>query len=272
MILHQMKAHRFLRPLPLLASVLILAAPVISPAFAQTQATVLPDDASKFPPLNQLPGKPPPYVWDGLAGLWSRRHNTWKATATNDAGSVVFLGDSITQGWNTLARDFPKLKVANRGISGDISSGVLYRLKADVLSLNPVAVILLIGTNDLGDGEDADDVAGNIKLILQAIQAGNPKIKVIVCKTMPRAERDGAEFKPVYAGKIQRVNSLVEDFVKTQPEFAICDTWGAFADDKGNPNPGEFNPDHLHLNPAGYEVWRKTLDPVLVKMNLETAH
>src|ERR1035441_4233447 len=89
------------------------------------------------------------------------------------SGGVV-LGDSITEGWKTLANDFPKMKVANRGIGGDITSGVLYRLKADVLSLNPAAIVLLIGTNDVGDGADADDVAANIKLILLAIKSFNP--------------------------------------------------------------------------------------------------
>ena len=221
-------------------------------------------DVSQFPSLDKLPGRVPSHVWNGLAGVWSRDHARWAATATNDAGAVVFLGDSITEGWRTLATDFPNLKVANRGIGGDITSGVLYRLKADVLSLNPSAIVLLIGTNDVGDGADAEDVAANIRLILQAIKDFNPNLKVIVCKIMPRSERDG----PIYAEKIQKANSLVEQFVKGEPNFAICDTWGIFADAQGNPNPADFNTDHLHLNAAGYAVWKTALDPVIAKLNL----
>jgi len=229
-----------------------------------TNGPVLPADASLFPPLNQLPGKAPRQVWNGLAGAWAGAHARWVATATNDVGAVVFLGDSITAGWNTLARDFPNLKVANRGIGGDITGGVLYRLRADVLSLKPAAIILLIGTNDIGNGADPEDVAGNIRLILQAIQENNPNLKVIVCKVMPRSERG----QPIFAETIRKANSLVDEFVKGEPNFAMCDTWGIYADENGNPNPADFNQDRLHLNAAGYAVWKTALAPVMAKLHL----
>jgi lysophospholipase L1-like esterase len=219
-------------------------------------------DASRFPRLDRLPGKVPPRVWNGLAGVWARDHAEWKATASNDVGAVVFLGDSITEGWSTLAQDFPKLKVANRGIGGDITSGVLYRLKADVLSLDPAAIVLLIGTNDVGNGAEGEDVAANIRLILLAIKNYNPKLKVIVCKVMPRSDH------PNFTEKIQKANALVEQFVKSEPNFALCDTWGIYADEKGNPNPVDFRPDHLHLNAAGYAVWKKALEPVIANLHL----
>jgi lysophospholipase L1-like esterase len=249
---------------------LLVATATTAPARAQTTngtaaAADSAADVSKFPSLDNLPGKVPPQVWTGLAGVWARDHARWQATASNDVGAVVFLGDSITEGWSTLAKDFPKLKVANRGIGGDITSGVLYRLKADVLSLNPAAIILLIGTNDVGDGADADDVAENIRLILLAIKSFNPHLKVIVCKVMPRSGPNG----PVYAEKIQKLNSLVEKFVASEPNFAMCDTWGAYADDKGSPNAADFRPDLLHLNAAGYVVWQKALEPVMAKIGLE---
>jgi lysophospholipase L1-like esterase len=264
---------RLCKYLIILSAALFLAAAGINFAGAQntnstTSSPVSSTDVSQFPSLDQLPGKVPSHVWNGLAGVWARDHARWVATVSNDAGAVVFLGDSITEGWQTLANDFPNLKVANRGIGGDITSGVLYRLKADVLSLNPSAIVLLIGTNDLGDGEDPEDVAANIRLILQAIKDYNPNLKVIVCKIMPRSERDGQ----IYAEKIQKANSLVEQFVKGEPNFAICDTWGIFADEKGKPNPVDFNGDHLHLNAAGYAVWKAALDPVIAKLNPGTGN
>jgi len=269
--------RRILTPLAVSCAALLLAGAGSAPARAQTtnNPAVAPDsaaDASQFPSLDKLPGKVPPQVWTGLARAWSGAHARWKATASNDAGAVVFLGDSITEGWGTLARDFPNLKVANRGIGGDITSGVLYRLRADVLSLKPAAIVLLIGTNDAGDGASGEDIAANIQLILLAIKNANPNTKVIFCKVMPRAERErnGTNYTPIYAEKIQKANSLVEQFVKGQPNFAVCDTWGAYADDKGNPNAEDFNADHLHLNAAGYAVWKKALDPVLASLHVET--
>ena len=263
--------RRNLTALALSCAAILLAGAGAVPALAQStnSPALAPDgaaDVSQFPSLDRLPGKVPPHVWNGLAQGWARDHARWKATASNDVGAVVFLGDSITEGWRTLARDFPKLKVANRGIGGDITSGVLYRLKADVLSLKPAAIVLLIGTNDVGDGASGEDVAANIQLILLAIKNTNPKTKVIVCKVMPRADGNVA----IYAEKIQKANSLVEQFVKGQPNFAMCDTWGIYADEKGNPNAADFNPDHLHLNAAGYAVWKTALDPVLASLQVQT--
>lgn len=254
-------------PLALSCAALLLAGAGASLVRAQISNGTAPapdstTDASQFPSLDRLPGKVPPRVWDGLAKVWARDHAKWKATASNDVGAVVFLGDSITEGWSTLARDFPKFKVANRGIGGDITSGVLYRLKADVLSLNPAAIVLLIGTNDVGEGADGEDVAANIRLILRAIKNYNPKLKVIVCKVMPRADHS------IYTEKIQKANSLVEQFVKREPNFALCDTWGIYADEKGNQISADFRPDHLHLNAAGYAVWKKALEPVMANLHL----
>jgi lysophospholipase L1-like esterase len=245
----------------LCASLLLACAGAI-PAHAQN--TNAPADASQFPSLDKLPGKVPSHVWKGLAGVWARDHAKWKLSASNDVGAVVFLGDSITEGWSTLARDFPNIKVADRGIGGDITSGVLYRLDPDVLSLHPSAIVLLIGTNDVGDDANGEDVAANIQLILLAIKQYNPNLKVIVCKIMPREDHNAQVFNQ----KIKKANSLVEQFVKTEPNFAICDTWSIFTDEQSNQIAADFRPDRLHLNTAGYAVWKKALDPLIANLHL----
>src|SRR4051812_11268530 len=83
-----------------------------------------------------------PWMRDNRAWFWSQR-----AAAQ---GSVVFVGDSLTGNWKAEAMKaaFPTLKIANRGIGGDVSRGGLFRLREDVLDLKPRAMVLLIGTND----------------------------------------------------------------------------------------------------------------------------
>jgi lysophospholipase L1-like esterase len=246
---------------------IFLAAIGVNLASAQStnDATTAQADPSAFPSLDQLPGKVPPHVWPGLANAWKHNRDRFRASATNDVGAVVFLGDSITQGWNTLAKDFPNLHVANRGIGGDITSGVLYRLQADVLSLNPSGIVLLIGTNDVGDGANPDDVAANIRLILLAIKNFNPNLKVIVCKIMPTEDgKPGVE-------KIKQANALVEQFVKAEPNFVMCDTFGIYLDEQGHQIAADFKPDHLHPVAAGYVAWKNALDPLITQMNWSNA-
>jgi lysophospholipase L1-like esterase len=247
---------------------LFLATAGVSVAPAQNTNNATPAQADLsllFPSFDQLPGKVPPHVWPGLANAWRGNRTRFKASATNDVGAVVFLGDSITQGWNTLAKDFPNLHVANRGIGGDITSGVLYRLQADVLSLNPSGIVLLIGTNDVGDGATPEDVAANIQLILLAIKNFNPNLKVIVCKIMPTEDgKPGVE-------KIKQANALVEQFVKTEPNFVMCDTFGIYLDEQGHQIAADFKPDHLHPVAAGYVAWKSALDPLIAQLNWSNA-
>src|SRR5438874_413684 len=92
-----------------------------------------------------LPGAGPIRRHDWFRKLWTDRRTAWSARVEQDRNAVVLLGDSITQGWGEdFSAWFPGMKIANRGISGDTSRGVLIRLKEDVLALDPQSVVLLI--------------------------------------------------------------------------------------------------------------------------------
>ena len=131
------------------------------------------------PPPNQMPGAGP--VQSGLwfRGLWQGRRAEWERAKAADQGAVVFFGDSITQGWGSLAQDFPTLKVANRGISGDTTRGLLARIQGDVLDVHPRAVSMLIGTNDLDQGGTPETIAANLKAIVAALHRADPKMPII---------------------------------------------------------------------------------------------
>jgi len=97
-----------------------------------------------------LPGAGPIRRYDWFRNLWNEKRKVWATKTEADQNAVVFLGDSITQGWgDDLGNSFPGLKVANRGISGDTTRGMLIRLNDDVLALRPTGVVMLMGTNDL---------------------------------------------------------------------------------------------------------------------------
>src|SRR5919107_3626071 len=135
----------------LAAAVLVLNAGIL-PARSQ-QATPPVPDAFAIPATDEgLPGTGPIRRYDWFQKLWRDRRSAWAKQREPDRGAVVFLGDSITQGWGGgLGAAFPGVKIANRGISGDTTRGVLIRLQEDVLALEPAAVVLLIGTNDLDE-------------------------------------------------------------------------------------------------------------------------
>lgn len=233
-----------------------------APPIAATETSAV----APYPSKSELiPGKGPMQTWADFPRIWMQRRTQFWQHREADRGAIVFLGDSITQGWNSLARTFPDFKVANRGIGGDTTRGVLYRLNEDVIDLKPKAVVLLIGTNDIGLGAKPEDVADNIKTIIAALEKSDPSMPIIFCKIMP--SNGSKQHRP--AKTIEKINAFVLDAEKEDPRVAVCDTWNIYADKGGNCKKAEF-PDLLHPNAIGYAKWAKALMPIFTKLNLVT--
>lgn len=231
------------------------AAPVVAAAPASHYALPATDDA--------LPGIGPIRRYDWFQKLWLERRSRWATEVAKDQRAVVFLGDSITQGWrDDLTNAFPELKVANRGISGDTTRGVLIRLQEDVLSLHPRAVVLLIGTNDLEENATPWMAASNVRLIIDACRKHDPKMPIILCQVMPSSAQ---KKRPAYL--IRRVNQLLVELAADQPQVTLLDTWTLFANVQ-NDAPAELFPDLLHPNNLGYAKWAQALRPVLATLDL----
>ncbi len=213
-----------------------------------------------------LPGAGPIRRYGWFKNLWVRKRSAWAKQVEADQKAVVFLGDSITQGWgDKMDGAFEGMKVANRGISGDTTRGMLIRLKEDVLSLNPSAVVMLMGTNDLEEGATPEVIAGNLELIVCALKAHNPKMPIVLCKVFPSS---ASKKRP--ADQIKKINELFAKAVLNDPQITVMETWVLFADEEGDAKKDEF-PDLLHPNKAGYAKWAATLRPIFATLGfLET--
>ncbi|MCA9126070.1 MAG: DUF1080 domain-containing protein [Planctomycetales bacterium] len=234
----------------------------VTPDSGQGQGTATVDQSLALPSTDDgLPGVGPIRRYDWFQNLWLRRRSQWAQQIEKDQQAVVFLGDSITQGWNDDFRGkFPDVKVANRGISGDTTRGMLLRLEQDVLSLDPAAVVMLMGTNDLEELATPEQVAANFRLIIRRLKEHNPKMPIIVCEVFPSSE---SKKRP--ADKIKQVNALYRESVYGDGQITVIDTWTLFANEDGDAKLEEF-PDLLHPNNAGYEKWSKALRPVLATL------
>ncbi len=213
-----------------------------------------------------LPGAGPIRRYDWFKDLWIERRSTWAARVAQDQKALIFLGDSITQGWgDDMGKSFPGVKVANRGISGDTTRGVLIRLEQDVLAMQPSGVVILIGTNDLEEGADPETIAANLKLILAKLKTHNAKMPIILCEVFPSSD---SKKRP--ADKIKKVNQLYAAAVKGDAQITLIETWLLFAKPQGDAKSEEF-PDLLHPNQAGYAKWAAALRPILATLGfLET--
>ncbi len=205
-----------------------------------------------------LPGAGPIRRFDWFKSHWLGRRSQWIKRVEEDQGAVVFLGDSITEGWgDDFKQSFGKLKVANRGISGDTTRGMLLRLDRDVLSLNPAAVVMLMGTNDLEEGAEPQTIADNVRLIVDRLKEHNAKMPIVICQVLPSSSS-----KSRSADKIKQINQLTAAAVAGDLQITVLDTWTLFANADGDASPEEF-PDLLHLNDLGYQKWASAVRPIL---------
>jgi lysophospholipase L1-like esterase len=213
-----------------------------------------------------LPGEGALRRYTGYVNTWARVRKQWSTQIEQDQGAVVFLGDSITQGWGPKFRGhFAGVKLANRGIGGDTTRGMLIRLRQDVLTLNPKAVVILMGTNDIEIGLSPELIARNFTKIIKSLQEHNPTMPIILCRMFPSS---ATKNRPTE--KIQKVNELYENVVRNDTQITVVDTFTLFDDGNGNALPLYF-PDLLHLNTAGYSKWASALNPILATLGfLET--
>jgi len=181
---------------------------------------------------------------------WYERLTTQWDELPVQAEDAVFLGDSLTEfgSWPEL---FPNAQVKNRGIAGDDTSGVLRRLH-QVTSGQPRQVFLMIGTNDLGNGDDPNQIIGNVEEIVDRIREESPATELFVQSVLPRDEK--------YRDDVEALNEQLEAAVSDQATW--IDLYPLFLDDDGS-IADRFSNDELHLLGEGYLVWRDAIAELL---------
>lgn len=174
----------------------------------------------------------------------------------NSKKDVIFLGNSITAGvdWNEL---LGMKHARNRGISGDITFGVLERLD-EVIEGKPAKVFILIGINDISRNIPDSLIIGNYRKMISRIQAGSPKTKIYLQTLLP-VNNEYTQFKNHYNKDehILQVNDALKKIAKTN-NIQLIDLYPHFQDGTGKLNK-QYTEDGLHLNAAGYQHWAAIL-------------
>ena len=188
-----------------------------------------------------LPGEGMLRRYAGYVNTWQRLRSQWATEIQKDQNAVVFLGDSITQGWTPNFRgNFAGMKLANRGIGGDTTRGMLIRLEQDVLSLNPAAVVMLMGTNDIEVQIAPEMIARNFKEIIEALKKHNPKMPIVLCRMFPSS---ASKKRPTET--IQKVNQLYDNIVRNDKQVTVVDTFALFDDGNGDALPAYLSLIHI---------------------------
>jgi lysophospholipase L1-like esterase len=179
---------------------------------------------------------------------------------------VVFIGDSITQGWEGAGKHvwqkyYGGRKCLNFGVGGDRTQHVLWRLEhGQVDDLKPKAAVLMIGTNNSNkdDNTEADILAG-VQAIVKQLRERLPETKVLVLGIFPRGEHFS-----VQRGKILQVNQALAKLADGKMVHYI-DFGSQLIEGDGSISKN-IMPDHLHLSERGYEIWAEAIEGKLKEM------
>ncbi len=215
-------------------------------------------------------------AWDKLSpyqrSLLERTYNDWaflakfaeadKLLPPPQPGEtrVVFMGDSITEGWGMKATEtspgrgefFPGEPYINRGISGQTTPQMLVRFRQDVILLKPKVVVILAGTNDIAEntGKETLEAIGNNIASMSDLARANG-IRVVLCSVLPASDfhwHKGLEPAP----KIRALNAWMKDYAAKNGAVYV-DYYSSMANSEGGLK-AELSPDGVHPNKAGYDL------------------
>jgi lysophospholipase L1-like esterase len=180
---------------------------------------------------------------------------------TPKPGPVVFIGSSSIRLWDSVARDFPRYPVLNRGFGGSHVADSVRYVHRIVVPYRPRLVVMYAGTNDIDAGKTPEAVAADFQAFTARIWADLPRTEIAFISIAPNPAR-WAEVE-----RVREANRLIERTCAADPRLHFIDVFPRMLGRDGQPRPELFIEDRLHMNRKGYEVWippiRATLDAVL---------
>jgi beta-glucosidase len=211
----------------------------------------------------------------GGTAAWHGRYLHYLAQAKPGSIELLFVGDSITQGWgdkgsNVWAKYYASRRAANFGISGDRTQHILWRMESGGLEgLKPKVVVLMIGTNNTGNEKDGsgprntpEQAIAGVTGVVKGLRDRLPESKLLLLAIFPRGAPNSlqrAQVRQINQAIARLANSTKVTFLDIGDRFLAAD--GSI--------PPDVMPDGLHPAERGYRIWAEAMEPVLRKLLAE---
>ena len=195
---------------------------------------------------------------------WMDRHESMNARVKQGNVDMLFIGDSITHGWEGGGKGvweqyYGNRNAVNLGIGGDRTEHVLWRLQnGNIEGISPKVAMVMIGTNNHRDNS-AEEIAQGVEAIVTLLRQRLPEMRILLLAIFPRAD--------VSAELQQKVKDASALFSKldADPMVEYLDINAVFLDQDGT-LPKSVMPDLLHPNEKGYALWAEAVEPYLARL------
>lgn len=198
-------------------------------------------------------------------GSWIKRHESMNERVKEGNVDLVFIGDSITQGWEgrgkgAWAKYYGDRNAVNLGIGGDRTQHVIWRLdNGNLEGITPKAAVIMIGTNN-SNNNSPEQIAEGVTKIVRQLRTKTPDTKILLLATFPR----GADPSDARRQVNEKSNEIVAKLADGEHVFFL-DIGKNFLGEDGTLSK-EIMPDLLHLSEQGYAIWAESIEPHLVKL------
>lgn len=186
-----------------------------------------------------------------------RRFEAMDAQAPPAKGAVLFIGSSSIRRWDTLADDFPQAAVINRGFGGSELRASTWYAGRLVIPHAPRQVLLYAGENDLHGGRSPAQVRDDFRAFILRLRRDLPAVRIAYLSIKPSPARRQ------WLGMPREANALLRAEAQAWDGVAFIDVSTPMLDAQGRPRESLFVEDRLHLNPAGYALWKRVITPYL---------
>ncbi|MGC4027404.1 MAG: SGNH/GDSL hydrolase family protein [Steroidobacteraceae bacterium] len=172
-------------------------------------------------------------------------------------GGILFVGSSSIRLWDGLERDFQGSPVLKRGFGGSRMVDVAAHVDQLVLPYKPRLIVVYAGDNDLAEGRTPQQVLDSFQQFVERVRAQLPDTRIAFLSIKPSPRR--AALMP----QAMQANALVASYAAAMPNLDFIDVYSRMLDGEGRPRGDLYGSDALHLNEAGYALWRSAIAPHL---------
>jgi lysophospholipase L1-like esterase len=175
--------------------------------------------------------------------------------------AILFIGSSSFTMWKNVQNDFPNHTIINRGFGGSTLQDQLSYVKDIVFPYKPKQIIIYCGENDLASSDTvtARMVFRRFTQLFNLIKNKSPNVSIVYISMKPSPSRQ------LLMGKMREGNTLIRNFLKIKRRTGFVDVYKEMIDDEGKPVAELFLEDNLHMNRQGYAIWKKVIEPFLLK-------
>ena len=170
-------------------------------------------------------------------------------------GAVLFVGSSSIRLWQSLGKDFPGIKVINRGFGGSELADSTFYVDRIVIPYRPKMVVLYAGDNDLASGKTPQQVFEDYKAFVERVHQKLPATRIAFISIKP---------SPARASLLQSMkdaNGMIKAYATHARKLIYIDVFTPMLGKDGSPRPELFGPDRLHMNSEGYRLWKTVVAP-----------